>query len=433
MREGAPPIELARRRAVWTVGDQVVSSAQSFGISLAVTHSASLAGIGAFAVAFTAYQVLMAVNRPLNTDPLTVGFAASDAARQRPAASAATGGALLLGVIVGLACGAAGLLLGGTTGPVLIAFAFGVPAFMVQDAWRCVFFTGGRPARAFLNDAVVLAALGPACLLASRIAPHSAAGLVAAWAAATTAGALLGGLQARARPAVEKALGWWRTTVHLGGRMLGENVVAIGGSSAGLLAIAVGAGVDDLGRVRTAQVSLGAVSPVIIALSTIVVAEGTRLLAANPARFPPLIRLAGTAAAALTLGFVALWLLVPGEVGRRLIGSGWEASRPLVLPCGMYLAAAAFTLAASGALRSLRRPGGALRARIVAAPVTVLAGVIGAVAGGAGWAMAGIAAGEALCALLTFVAYRSVWRTWRRQPWPVAPFPLAAADSGALT
>lgn len=410
------------------MGDQVVSSAQSFAISLAVTHSVSLSGIGAFAVTFTAYQVLMAVNRPLNTDPLTVGFAASGAARQRPAASAATGGALLLGAVVALACAAAGMLLGGATGPVLIAFSFGVPGFMVQDAWRCVFFTDGRPARACFNDAVVLAALGPACLVAARLAPHSAAALVAAWAAATTAGALVGCLQAGVRPAVEKAMGWWRTTVHLGGRMLGENVVAIGASSAGLLAIAAGAGVAELGRVRTAQVALGAVSPVIIALSTIVVAEGTRLLASDAGRFPRLIRLAGTGAAALTVAFVGFWLLVPAGVGGRLIGAGWEASKPLVLPSGLYLAAAGFTLASSGALRSLRRPGGALRARMVAAPVTVLAGVVGAVAGGAGWAMAGIAVGEGLCALLTFLAYRSAWRSWRRSPWPVAPFTLAEAE-----
>ena len=429
--EGAPAIGKARRRAVWTIGDQVVSSAQSFGISLAVTHSTTLPGIGAFAIAFTTYQLLMAVNRPLNTDPLTVGFAASDAATQRPAASAATGGAVVLGALAALGCATVGLVLGGTTGPVLVAFAIGIPAFLVQDAWRCVFLTAGRPGRALVNDAVVLGVLGPACLVSAQIAPHSATGLIGAWGAATATGAVLGGFQVRVRPAVENALRWWRSTLHLGGRMLGENVVAIAASSAGLFAIAVGAGVVELGRLRTAQVSLGAVSPVIIALSTIVVAEGTRLLATSPRRFPQLIHVAGIGSALLTSALMAFWLLVPAGVGRRLIGSGWEASRTLVLTYGSYLAAIGVTLAASGALRSLRRPGDALRARLIAAPVTVAGGVLGAFYGGAGLAMVGMACGEWFCAVLTVVAYRSVWKRWRGQPWGVGPLAIVGVEHQA--
>ncbi len=416
---------------MWTVGDQVISSAQSFAISLAVTQSTDLSGIGAFAVAFTAYQLLTAVNRPLNTDPLTVGFAASDRAAQSPAAAAATGGAVVLGLVAALGCGAIGLVLGGTTGAVLVAFAVGIPAFLVQDAWRCVFFTDGRPERAFLNDAVVLVALGPACWVALAVAPGNAAGLVAAWSAATAAGALLGGLQTRARPAVEHAIGWWRATIHLGSRMLGENVIAIAASSTGLFAIAAGAMVQELGRLRTAQVALGAVSPVIIAMSTIVVAEGTRLLAHNPRRFPQVIRLAGFGSAILTSAFVVFWLLAPASVGIGLIGPSWEASRPLVLPAGTYLAGIGVTLAASGALRSLRRPGGALRARSLAAPVTIAGGVAGALYGGAGLAMLGIAAGEWLCALLTIRAYRSAWRSWREKPWGVGPLALGTIESRA--
>lgn len=426
-------MDKVRGRTVWTIGDQVVSSAHSFAISLAVTHSTSLSGIGAFAIAFTTYQLLMAVNRPLNTDPLTVGFAAADGPTQRPAASAATGGAVVLGIFAAVVCGGIGVGLGATTGPVLLVFSLSIPAFLVQDAWRSVFFTAGRPGRAFLNDAVVLGALGPACLIAGHLAPGSAAALVGAWGAATAIGAVLGAFQTRVRPAVEHALRWWRATIHLGARMLGENVVAIAALSAGLFAIAVGAGVDELGRLRTAQVSLGAVSPVIIALSTIVIAEGTRLLTLEQRRFPLLIRFAGVGSATLTAAFVAFWILTPTVVGRRLIGSGWASSRPLVLSYGVYLAGIGMTLAGSGALRSLRRPGAALRARLIAAPVTVLGGVAGALYGGAGLAMLGIAAGEWLCALLTGLAYRSTWRSWQREPWVVAAPAIAGVDRGAPT
>ncbi|MEJ7764314.1 MAG: hypothetical protein WKF86_02355 [Acidimicrobiales bacterium] len=415
------------------IGDQVLASAQSFAISLVVTHAVDLPGIGAFAIAFTAYQLLMAVNRPLNTDPLTVGFAASDLTTQRPAAAAATGGALVLGVVAALGSVGAGWILGGTIGPVLVAFGLCIPPFLVQDAWRCVFATYGRPMHSCVNDAVVLAALAPACWVATKIAPDSAAGLVAAWGAATAIGAVLGGFQAGARPAVDEAFRWWRATLHLGGRMLGENVLALAAYSFGLLAIAVAAGVQELGRLRTAQVSLGAVSPVIIALSTIVAAEGTRLLARSPDRFPQLIRVAAAGSALLTVGFVAFWALAPLVVGRTLIGSSWDAARPLVLATGAFVAAAGVTLAGSGGLRALRRPGGALRARSIAAPVTLAGGVTGALFGGAGPAMLGIAAGEWLCALLTMLAYRAAWRSWRARPWAVGPLAMAGVERLAPT
>jgi len=66
----------------------------------------------------------------------------------------------------------------------------------------------------------------------------------------------------------------------------------------------------------------------------------------------------------------------------------------------------------------------------LAAPLTVGGGVVGAIHG-PGPAMAGIAAGELLCALLTTLAYRSVWRSWKSEPWGVAPLPLATVDSRA--
>jgi len=400
------------------MGDQVVSSSQSFMVSLFVTQTVGLAGVGAFAIAFSSYQLLMAVTRPVNTDPLAVGFAAADRAEQRPAAAAAVGGALTLSICASLCCVAVGLALGGATGRVLLAFAFALPALLLQDAYRCVLFTDGRPAPVFLNDTVVLVNLGAACLVVSRISHGSAAGLVLAWGAATAAGAVLGLLQTHVWPAVGQAVRWWRATLHLGGRMLGENLITHIGLNLCLFAVALGAGISQLGRLRTAQVALGAASPALIAISMIVAVEGTRILAHAPHRFPQLIRLASLAAVGLGASLTALWWLVPVRFGRLVIGPGWEEARPLVLPCGAYLAGLGASIATSGALRVLRRPGSALRARLIAAPVTVVLGIIGS-RYGPGPAMAGIAAGELVCAVGTLLAYRSEWKRWQQKPWPV--------------
>lgn len=412
------------------MGDQVVSSSQSFAISLYVTRTVGLAGVGAFAVAFSAYQLLMAVTRPINTDPLAVGFAAADRASQRPAAAAASGGAVLLGLGASFFCGAVSLALEGTTEHVLLAFAVSIPALLLQDACRCVLLTEGRPGSVFINDTLVLVALGGASFAAGRISPGSAPALVLAWGGATALGAVVGSFQAKVVPALGRACHWWRATLHLGGRMLGENLVSHLALNACLLAVALGAGISQLGRLRTAQVALGGATPALIAVSTIVAVEGTRLLASAPVRFPPFIWLASGCAVGLASVLTVFWRLAPLDLGRGIIGPGWESARPLVLPCGAYLAALGASIATCGALRVLRRPGSGLRARAIAAPVTVVLGVAGSFYG-PGPAMAGIAAGEWLCAVLTGMAYRSAWRSWQREPWGVAPPAIMGTDLGA--
>jgi len=318
------------------------------------------------------------------------------------------------------------MALGGTTGRVLLAFSVSIPAFLLQDACRCVLFTDGRPALVFFNDLLVLLALGLACFVVDRVFPGSAPWLVLAWGGATAFGAIMGVLQAQLIPSIGQAFHWWRATLHLGGRMLGENLISHLALNVCLFSIALVAGISQLGRLRTAQVALGVTSPALIAISTIVAVEGTRLLARTPFRFPQLIRFASVGGVGLAGALTGLWVLAPLELGRRIIGPGWETARPLVLPCGLYLAGLGASIATSGALRVLRRPGSGLRARLIAAPVTVVLGVAGSFYG-PGPAMIGIAVGEWVCAAGTLLAYRSEWKRWKEEPWDLAPLAQAGA------
>jgi hypothetical protein len=414
---------LGRNRAAWTVADQVVSSAQSLLISLWVTHSVGLSGVGAFAIVFAAYQILLAVNRPLNGDPLTVGFSSAGSAARRDASAAATGGAVLLGLWTAAIGTVVGLLVGGPLGHApplghaVIVFAFGASAILLQDAWRCVFFTAGRPGRALANDALVLITLPPACLVATRLVPHSAAGLVGAWCAATAVGALAGAWQTGVVPDVGRGRRWWRATRHFGAHVLGENLIANFAYAIGLASVAVVSGVPALGRLRTAQVATNAANPLFLGIGTIVLADGTRHLATDPRRFPRLM-ITGCAVAFVVPNAIALaWRFLPTRLGSLIIGSTWPVSRPLVLGAGAYVAGAAVSIVLSAGLRAMRFPGRAMRTRAVIGPITVTAAVGGAVLWGPGGAIAGIAAAEWFYAVLMIPQFRAIWheRLWETQ------------------
>lgn len=406
-----------QQRTMWTVGDQALNSAQSFGISLIVARESRLAGVGAFAIAFVVYQVLMAVTRPLNSEPFTVGYSAAPLVAARRAASSALGGAAIVGLASAAACAAVGAAVGGQVGSVLLAFALGIPAFCVQDVWRAVFVATGHPARAFANDATVLAALVPACVVAGDVRPHSAAALVLAWVAATAVGAVLGCAQARLLPAVRRGVEWWRATIHIGGRVLGENVVSNFVLAIGLLSVSLAASVSDLGRLRTAQVAIGPASPIVVVVATLIVAEGSRLLARRSRRYPLFVAGAGMSAVGVAAGLAIAWWLAPVSIGVDVLGDNWTAARALVVACGVYVAGVGANTAISAGLRTIGRPAAALRARVLAAPVGLVGGVGGAIAGGPGWAMAGIAVGEWICALLAGRELRTVWQRWNSEPW----------------
>jgi hypothetical protein len=413
-----------RNRAAWTVADQIVSSAQSLLISLWVTHAVGISGVGAFAIVFGAYQILLAVNRPLNGDPLTVGFSAAGHEDRQHASAAATGGAVLLamwtgavGVVVGLTI--SGPLGAPALGHALTMFALAAGAILLQDAWRCVFFTAGRPARALANDALVLFAMPPLCLLAGQLAPRSAASLVVGWCAATGLGAVAGIWQSGVVPSVSRGRRWWRATRHFGAHVLGENLIANFAYALGLAAVAVVSGLAGLGRLRTAQVATNAANPLFLGIGTIVMADGTRLLASNPRRFPRLM-ITGCAVAFVVPNAIALaWRFLPTGLGTLVIGSTWPVSRPLVLGAGAYVAGAAVSIVLSAGLRALRFPDRAMRTRAVIGPITVSAAVVGALGWGPGGAIAGIAAAEWFYSVLMIPQFVTIWkeRLWEsRRP-----------------
>lgn len=414
------------RRSAWSLADQMVSSLTSLVVLVVVARTSELAEIGAFALAFSLYQLLLAATRPLNTDPLLVQFAASTAERQRLAGPAAAGGALCLGLLVAPAGVATWLVVGGSPGRAVLALALTSPVFLVQDAWRLLFVTMGAPAKALVNDAVALAAVVPAVWVAHRLLGTGVEASVLGWAGAVAVAVAVGAAQARMVPSLRRGLAWWRRTGHLGSRMLGENVAFMGAYLAAMAIIASLAGSPALGRLRTAQVAVAVSHPVILAAGTVVTAEGPRLLAASEARLRRLLLAAGLAAGGFALAVSVGWHLAPEGLGRAVLGSSWAASRPLVLGAGLFSTGAALTTVLTSGLRVLQRPGDALRCRALVVPLSVGAAFVGAAAWGPAAAIMGMAGAEGACALLMLGRLRPHWQPRpeeraRASAWSVPP------------
>ncbi len=140
------------RRLGWGVADQALSSLTNFALAVLVARTVSTSSLGAFGLAFATYTITLGATRALCSEPLTVRYSATGEREWRDGASAATGVALVLGVVAGLLCIAAAFLFGGTLRPSLIVLGIGMPGLIVQDTWRNAFFCHLRGAYAFVND-----------------------------------------------------------------------------------------------------------------------------------------------------------------------------------------------------------------------------------------------------------------------------------------
>ncbi len=394
----------ARRRSAWSLADQVVSSLTSLTLLVTITRQAGLREVGVFAVCFTLYQLLLVINRPLNCDPLVVGYSARPEYQQRVASGAATGAAIWLGLLAAPLGVAVRLLSHGSTGSAIFTLLFFAPAFFLQDTWRFVFLTAGTPAKALVNDSIMLCGVVISTgITSSQEASQSATVFVIAWGVSASAGAVAGTLQMSLRPQFRRGRAW--LTQAVGRRMLGENVLAMGAFALSLIGVAVIAGVPELGRMRIAQLAISATQPIVLGLGMVVATEGTRLRS-SPERVMRLVVTAALAVSGTTLAAGVLWRLAPSSLGERLLGSGWPASQSLVLGAAFLGAAIGATTMCSAGLRATGRAVNALRCRAAVAPTSVVGSLIGVVVAGPLGAISIMAFTEWACAF-------AMWRCFR--------------------
>jgi len=390
-------------RAGWALVDQGISSFTNFALGILIARSVSADDFGAFSLAFATYVVIVNLARAIGTQPLVIRYSGVDPATWRRGAAAAMGTMFTSGVVIGLLCIVGGALGGGTAGTTFVALGIALPALLVQDGWRFVFFAGGRDRDAVFTDFVWAVALIAFLVVATRVSP-GVTGAVLGWGASAVVGGLVGAWRAGVVPRPRQTRPWLREHSDLVGRYSAEVLIGLGANQATIYVVGLTAGLAQAGSLRAAQILLGPMHVVLQAAHLIAVPEGVRIRMRRPERF----RLAIGGLSVGLASVVGLWVLVlallPVEVGQALLGDSWAEAQLVLVPLGLALIAQGVSGGALVGLRVLADAKSSLRARIIDSVSSFVLGVGGALLGGAIGAAWGVAAGEWVSAAI-FVAF----------------------------
>jgi O-antigen/teichoic acid export membrane protein len=390
----------------WGLIDQVLSSATNFALAVVAGRLAGPGGLGVVYVGFSAYLVILTMQRALVTDPLIVV-----SAPQSPSDRAAADRSALTVVISAATLSTAvlllfGLLLPASVGQGLLFFVPWLVGALVQDFWRVILFRDRRGAAAAMNDGVwaVVMAVSISLLL---VAPNRWI-VVLTWGLGALAGGALGFLQTGLRPGTlaTSAL-WWKNHAWPLARWMGpESALSVVQTQVVVFALVAILGTTDVGGLRAV---LAVFSPISL-LAQAISFPGLpmlRTLAVTSRRLARIWALRLSAmGVALVLAYLTILLILPRHLIGAVFGSAFDPFDSLIAPVGV----AQLLLAGSLGLSLLLKAEGRLRAlllsRLIPASATVVLAVALAFAGGitaATWGMAAaIAIGSTSIALIAF-------------------------------
>jgi O-antigen/teichoic acid export membrane protein len=411
------------RRAAWSVLDQILSSVTNFALAIVVAQIGDKYELGAFEVVFSVYLFASGCSRALGAEPLLVRHSDTDPDDLESAAASAVGISLVAGLVAAVPCLAVAAVIG--DGPLalpLVALGVTLPALLVQDAWRYVFFAAGRPAKALVNDlvwGVVLVAL----IVWLLVGPDpSVALLVLAWGGSATVAALLGMWQTGILPRPSATRPWLHRQRDLVPRFLGEFVVGQGAAQLSIWLVGIFGGLGVLGALRAAGVLVGPARLFLTAAPGAAIPELIRIRRRSPARFQRLVAVMSWGLALSVGVWMAAVLAVPDRYGEALLKANWEPGRRIFLLIGLSWAALGLGTGAMVALRVLADAKGSFRARMLICPVVLAVPPISVAVGDEMGAAAGIAVVSLWSAGVWWAIYRRSLRT-AEEPQPAdGPF-----------
>jgi len=365
---------------------------------------------GIFSLELAWYLVLLGLCRALATDPFVVRFSSAEPGSTTLAAEGASGAALAMGLVAGVATASAGIAIGRDWLWPLLVIGAGFPVLLAQDSLRYVLFVTSRPRAAVRSDAawcvVQIVAVAPV-ILAHAQTPST---LVAAWVAGSAAGVVVGVLQTGIRPAPSHARRWVQEHRDLSGPFVGEFVATTGALQIALFVVAGVAGVKAVGAIRAANVLFGPLTVLFLGLNLVALPEAVRLRAKSIPDLKRFILALGVGLPLIALLWTALLVLLPSRVGAAILGENWEAARGVVLPVGATIAATACALAALMGLRAVEAARASFAARLTAIPLILAGASVGAALAAALGAATGLAAAYSVDAGVAWITYRWVVR-----------------------
>jgi O-antigen/teichoic acid export membrane protein len=379
----------------WNVLDQTLSALSNLGLSIAVARTTSASGFGAFAIAFLVFGISLAVTKSAVGQPLQMRLSAAGAAERRAGFQTGLGAATVIGLAFGLLVAIAGLALGGEVGGALAVLALVLCPLMLQDSCRMAAFTLGRPQLATLIDAVWTAVQFGLLAILINSGRHQVAGLILAWGAAAAVSALVGLAALRVRPLPSATWDWIRQQRDLIRYLLPEYFLGLGAMQFGILLVGVIAGAAAVGSLRAGQVLLGPLGIIGAAVFQFAVPEVARR---TPVSARWLVTLAAGLSGGLgllTVGYLALMLLLPDAVGVGLFGNSWAGAAAVLLAMGLSSVSSSLANGPAGVLYGLGQARATFRINLAKGPVLLLALLLGTLlagAVGASWALAAVEA-----------------------------------------
>ncbi len=412
-----------RAAVVCSVADQGVSALTNIVVLIVAARLSTAAGFSVFSIVYTVFTVLLGlcvsyVGQALvleRGEPAAVRSACRSAVVFTAAASAVTGAAMA----------AVLAFVPGETARGLAVLGLVLPVVLTQDAVRYCCSTLRLPHLALAADLLRLAAVAPALALQPQGSGPSR--LIAVWGLSALPALLLGAalLWPRLRGVPGDPRRFLRRG-HLGRRFVLE--FAVGNASSQLAIVGLGLFANQLavGALRGAVALFGPMNVLFNAATSF---------------GPPLLnrvsgtgrRIRATAVLALVLaGTAALWAsvlsLLPGRVGRELLGATWESASALLPATGAQYTAIALGTCALLTLRVLS-PRSTLPIQVVFSLLAVALLLGGYVLGGVLGAAWGLCLGSALKAAAAWTRTLLLGRGAARGTGAARP-PGAPAEAG---
>jgi len=375
-----------RSQFAWGFVDQAIASATTFGLTLAVARGTGPAGVGALAIAWAAFLVLLGAQRALLIEPFLTR------ASSRVSDERALGGSLVLSVAGGLAgtvaFAAVGVAGGASASTGFAAFAPWIAPLMAQNLLRTAAFRWASGAVAASGSAVFL---GTFAVLVLGGMNGSVRSIVTAWGVGAAASMLWlffvgkrpGGLAPRA------AARWWRSEQLRFGGWLVAGVLATAVFSYGLLGgLAAISGTADVGGYRVIESVFSPLSLLAVALANPGIRAVRHSFQDRPAAA---LTLAWKISGVAVLCMVAYAVVVGSaqDLVFRLFGEEFSAYSDLILPIALAQTLIAAAIGPETLLRAARKgravvlvgAGGPALACLIGLPVAALYGFTAAVWG----------------------------------------------------
>lgn len=389
-----------RRASVVTI-DQAISGVSSLLLLIGAAHALSAADFGRFTLVFFAWAFTQgAVVRSLVASTVV---AHPEDADQRP--RAVLGATVLLSLASGLLCviaGAACWWADSNVGPPLVLVGVLMPLLGVQDAARYIAVAESRAGRAIVLDSIWL---GLMLIALWGVVLHGVTllWLVAAWAGSGALSGLWVFVQHGVPRARELSFDWLRLRWYFSWRSLvassSTSAVALIGSA--LLALV--SGPLAVAAVRAALLLERPSTTVQTAVATSAAVDIAREKSDNTGlmRHQRRALLASIAVAIVNFGIL---MVIPDWAGELVLGNVWKLVEPLLFVIGVHIATLAAQSGVRAALIGRRQIHEVMLVDIIGTALAIVGLVIGAVVADAQGAMWGAVIGQAITAVIWWVA-----------------------------